>query len=63
MIDSPCHHCARCPCKEHDTCGDYKEYRAEIEKLRNHKLKTQVVRDYVNISIDKAKRRKRNKNG
>lgn len=61
MLDSPCHHCAKCPCKEHDTCEDYIKYRAELDKVRDHKLKTQVVRDYVNISIDKVKRRKRKK--
>ena len=61
MIDSPCHFCPKCPCKEHDTCEDYIKYRAELDKVRNDKLKTQVVRDYVNISIDKVKRRKRNK--
>lgn len=60
-MDSPCHHCSKCPCKEHDTCEDYIKYRAELDKVRTDKLKTQVVRDYVNKSIDKSKRRKRNK--
>ena len=61
IMDSPCHHCPRCPCKEHDTCEDYIKYRAELDKVRDQKLKTQVVRDYVNKSIDKSKRRNRKK--
>ncbi len=61
MIDSPCHHCPKCPCKEHDTCEDYLKYRAELDKRRKENLKIAVVKDYVNRSIDKTKRRNRNK--
>ncbi len=61
MIDSPCHHCAKCPCKEHDTCGDYLDYRALLDKRRKENMKIAVVKDYVNRSIAKRKRRERNK--
>ena len=57
MLDSPCHHCPKCPCKEHDTCEDYIKYRAALDKRRKENLKIAVVKDYVNRSIDKTKRR------
>lgn len=60
-MDSPCHHCAKCPCKEHDTCEDYREYRVALDKRRKDNMKIAVVKDYVNRSIDKRKRRERNK--
>ena len=40
-MDSPCHHCPKCPCKEHDTCREYQEYRAEIDKIK----KTEDLRE------------------
>lgn len=61
MIDSPCHHCARCPCKEHDTCEDYIKYRAELERIRLEKNKYTHYQDYVHKSIDKRKRKERYK--
>lgn len=61
MIDSPCHHCAKCPCKEHDTCGDYREYRATLDNIRRENMKNSVIKDYIHVSITKRKRRERNK--
>jgi hypothetical protein len=60
-MSSPCHHCPKCPCKEHDTCKDYKKYRAELVRKRNENKKTYEIKDYVNRSIDKRKRRERYK--
>lgn len=59
MIDSPCHHCASCPCKEHDTCEKYLEYRAELDRMRRENMKMSVVKDYVNKSIVKRIRKER----
>lgn len=61
MIDSPCHHCTRCPCKDHDSCGDYIKYRAELDRVRNVKNKDSHYQDYVNLAIVKTKRRNRYK--
>ena len=61
MLESPCHHCERCPCKKHDTCKDYQEYRAVIDKLHKENMKTYDIKDYVNRSIDKRKRKERYK--
>lgn len=61
MLDSPCHHCAKCPCKEHDSCEDYKEYRAALDMRRKEKLKSYEIKDYVNRAIDKRKRKERYK--
>lgn len=57
MIDSPCHHCARCPCKEHDTCGEYLEYRAELDRLRKENMINSHSKDYVYRSIAKRQRK------
>ena len=59
--DSPCHYCDKRPCYEHDTCERYLEFRARIEARRKEDLKFSVVRDYVNKSIDKRKRKERYK--
>ena len=61
MIDSPCHHCPRCPCKNHDTCEDYKEYRAALDKLRKENMRNSQCKDYVYVSIAKRKRKERYK--
>lgn len=61
MLDSPCHHCARCPCKEHDTCEDYREYRAALDNMRRENMREAVVKDYVHVSIAKRIRRERYK--
>lgn len=61
MIDSPCHHCAKCPCKEHDTCGDYQEYRAELDRRRRENIINSHSKDYVYISIAKRLRKERYK--
>jgi hypothetical protein len=59
MQDSPCHYCPKCPGKEHDTCGEYLDYRALLDKRRKENMKVAVVKDYVNRSIAKRKRRER----
>ena len=61
MIDSPCHHCAKCPCKEHDTCKDYREYRAALDKMRRENMINSHSKDYVYISIAKRLRKERYK--
>ena len=60
-MDSPCHYCTKRPCYNHDTCKEYLEFRAKIDKRRKENIKIAVVKDYVNRSIDKRKRRERNK--
>jgi len=61
MMDSPCHHCPECPCKKHDTCKDYLEYRAVLDKQREENLKAYVTKEYVVNSIHKRKRKERYK--
>ena len=61
MLDSPCHHCEKSPCKVHDTCKEYQKYRAELDKIRKENMKTYEIKDYVNRAIDKRKRKERYK--
>ncbi len=61
MIDSPCHHCEKCPCKEHDTCEDYRGYRAALDKRRRENMRNSHSKDYVYQSIAKRKRKERYK--
>lgn len=58
-MDSPCHHCPKCPCKEHDTCKDYLGYRAEIERIKKEKSKSAEIEDYTCRAIAKQKRRRK----
>ena len=60
-MDSPCHHCLKCPCKEHDTCKDYLDYRAEIDKRRKENMRNSQSKDYVYRSIAKRQRKERYK--
>lgn len=57
-MDSPCHHCPKCPCKEHDTCKDYLDFRAEIERIKKEKSKSAEIKDYTCRAIAKQKRRR-----
>ena len=59
MLDSPCHHCERCPCKEHDTCKEYLEYRAAQDRRNKENMKLADYKDYVCQSIIKTKRKYR----
>lgn len=60
-MDSPCHHCAKRPCYDHDTCKEYQDFRAEIDKRRKENMRNSQCKDYVYISIAKRKRRERYK--
>ena len=55
-IDSPCHHCSKCPCKEHDTCGDYLEYRAAIEERGKQKRIEWLIRKTTLEGIERCKK-------
>lgn len=61
MIQSPCYTCDKCPCKNHDGCPDYAEYKSELEELRKENMKMADVKDYVNraIAVNNRKRRYR----
>lgn len=58
---SPCYKCPQSPCKEHDTCKEYQEYRAELDKKRKANMKTYEIKNYINKSIEKRKRKERYK--
>lgn len=61
MIDSPCHYCERCPCKEHDTCKDYLDYRAVLDAERKENMKNYVIKEYIVESVHKRRRKERYK--
>lgn len=56
-MESPCHHCPKCPCKNHDTCKEYQDFRAEIARQRKEKDKSFHITDYTIRSVEKRKRR------
>lgn len=62
-MDSPCHHCPKCPCKEHDTCEEYQEYRAEINKIKKQRISERVVREMTLTGIARCKKWRNKKNG
>lgn len=61
VMDSPCHHCTKRPCYDHDTCEDYRNYRAALDQKRKENFKTSQCKDYVYRSIAKRKRKERYK--
>lgn len=58
-MESPCHHCPKCPCKEHDTCPEYLDFRAKIARIKQEKAKSAHITDYTIKSIEKQKRRRK----
>lgn len=59
MNHSPCYHCPKSPCKHHDTCKEYQEYRGEINKSYKQRKMTALINDYTCCSVMKTKRRKK----
>lgn len=62
-MDSPCHHCPKCPCKEHDTCREYQEYRAKLDNIKKQKISERVVREMTFKGIARCKKWRNKKNG
>lgn len=59
MRDSPCHYCEKCPCKEHDTCKEYQDYRAEINQITAKRAKDAMITDSVIRSHERVQRKQR----
>lgn len=59
-MESPCHHCPKCPCKNHDTCREYQEYRAEINKINKQKTSDKVAKDMTIRGIERCKKWRKN---
>lgn len=57
MLQSPCYTCDKCPCKNHDGCPDYVEYKTTLEKIRKDNIRNAEIKDYVNQSIIRTKRK------
>ena len=55
-MESPCHHCPKCPCKEHDTCGEYQKYRAAIDKMKKQKISDKMTKDMAIRGIERCKK-------
>jgi hypothetical protein len=58
-MESPCHHCPKCPCKEHDTCKDYQDYRAELNKISAKRVTEGLITDSVIRSCERVQRKQR----
>ena len=56
MMDSPCHHCPKCPCKSHDFCGAYQEYRNNIIENNRKKIPNRMVTDTIIRGVEKCKK-------
>lgn len=59
MRDSPCHYCEKCPCKEHDTCKDYQDYREENNRINANRWKDSIINDSVIRSYERVQRKQR----
>lgn len=58
MTDSPCHYCPKCPCKEHDTCKDFREYREGILAASKKDQERKAVIDATCIAVRRCKRKR-----
>lgn len=59
MNDSPCHYCPKCPCKEHDTCKDYQDYRRGRFAMYEKKNEERAVMDAACRAIRRCKKKGR----
>ena len=55
----PCYKCPKCPCKEHDTCPDFLDFRRGIEEDRKKKDEEGLMLDYISRSVKRTKRRRK----
>ena len=60
-MDSPCHHCPNCPCKSHDTCGAYREYRAKIDNIKKQRISERMAKELTIRGFEKCKKWRNNK--
>ncbi len=58
-MDSPCHHCSKRPCFEHDTCPDYLKFREEINQETTRRAKEDALIGYICGSIERVKKKQR----
>lgn len=58
MRDSPCHYCTKRPCFVHDTCPDYLEFRAEIDKETAKRVKEDAIIGYTCRSLERVNKKK-----
>ena len=58
MRDSPCHYCKRRPCFIHDTCKDYLDYRAEIDKENAKRTEDNEIISYTCRSLVRTNKKK-----
>lgn len=57
-MDSPCHYCPKCPCKEHDTCKEFIDYRAEMNNISAKRVKEGLITDYACRSFERVNKKK-----
>lgn len=58
MRDSPCHYCTKRPCFIHDTCPEYQEFRAEIDKETAKRVKEDAIIGYTCRSLERVNKKK-----
>jgi hypothetical protein len=58
MRDSPCHYCTKRPCFIHDTCPEYQEFRAELDKITAKRASVAMITDSVIRSFERVNRKK-----
>lgn len=57
-MESPCHHCPQCPCKEHDTCEKYQVYRGLRLAVRKKKEEERAALEATVLAVRRCKRKR-----
>lgn len=57
-MDSPCHECPKCPCKEHDTCEKYQEYRGLRLAVKKKKEEERAAVEATVFAVRRCKRKR-----
>lgn len=57
-MDSPCHHCPECPCKKHDTCEKYQEFRERRLATKKKKDEERAAIEATVLAVRRCKRKR-----
>lgn len=57
-MESPCHHCPKCPCKEHDTCPDFIKFRRGKLEEKRQKDEERAAIEATVLAVRRCKRKR-----
>ena len=57
-MESPCHHCTKRPCYDHDTCKEYQDFREATRAANKKREEFHAAVDATCIAVRRCKRKR-----